>query len=201
MPRFAAGLVALVCWCGLAVQIAATYSVQDDIAATLWIIARFFTVLTNLALAVIMTGVAARRRISPFLLGGITLAILLVGIVYATLLVGLQQLHGLALIADVLLHKASPGAMTLWWLLFAPHRKLQKSAPLLWSFYPLAYFGYAAGRGIVDGKYPYPFIDVGRLGWPQTLLNAGGIAFAFVLGGLALVALDRILPGGAKGRG
>ena len=85
-----------------------TYGHQHDLGATLWVLARFFTIITNLLLAVVMTGVAVGRKVSPFLLGGVTLAILLVGVVYATLLQGLHQLQGGALVADVLLHKASP---------------------------------------------------------------------------------------------
>lgn len=198
MPRAAAALVAMVCWAGLVLQFAATNGVQHDAIASLWVIGRFFTILTNLALAVIITLVAAGRRVSPFLLGEVTLAILLVGIVYTTLLAGLHPLHGLAIVADFLLHKVSPVAMTAWWLAFAPRRQLRWSAPLGWSAYPVAYFGYALARGAFDGKYPYPFIDVGQIGWSQTLINAAAIAVAFALGGLVLVALDRTLPGRAK---
>lgn len=192
--------MALACWAGLALQFTSTQGQTHDVGQTLWIIARFFTILTNFALGIVMTLTALRRRLSPFLLGGVTIAIILVGIVYAVLLAGLHELHGIALAADFLLHKVSPVAMAAWWLLFAPHGKLRWSAATGWSLYPLAYFAYALARGQADGKYPYPFMDVGKLGWQQTLLNAGGIAFGFILAGLLLVALDRALPAGAKAR-
>src|SRR5690349_22263849 len=146
MRNAAAALVALICWVGLAIQFSATYANQHDVVTTLWILVRFFTVLTNLALAIIMTWVAIGRRISPFLLGGITLAILLVGVVYMTLLRRLIELSGGALLADTLLHKVSPVAMALWWLFFAPRAKLKKSDPVWWAAYPLAYFIYALVR-------------------------------------------------------
>ena len=160
MAKAAAALVALICCLGLAVQFSATYGRQHDVAATLWVLARFFTIITNLLVALAMTGVAIGRRVSPPVLGGLTLAILLVGIVYMTLLRGLHDLSGPALVADTLLHKVSPVAMPLWWLLFAPRAKLRWSAPLWWSFYPLVYFAYALLRGQLDGHYPYPFVDV-----------------------------------------
>src|SRR5690349_11207704 len=119
MRNLAAAVVALICWAGLAIQFSATYAIQHDVGATLWILLRFFTILTNLAVAVTMTAVAIGRKVSPFFLGGLTLAILLVGIVYMTLLRGLIELSGGALLADTLLHKVSPIAMTLWWLFFA----------------------------------------------------------------------------------
>lgn len=200
MRSLAAAVVALVCWAGLAIQFSATFAAQGDVAATLWILLRFFTVITNLAVAVIMTAVALGRRVSPLVLAGLTLAILLVGVVYMLLLRGLLELSGGALLADTLLHKVSPIAMAAWWLAFAPHRALKWNAPVSWAAYPLAYFAYALIRAHFDGRYPYPFMDVGKLGWTQVLLNAGGIAMAFILAGLLLVALDRMLPGTAKGR-
>ncbi len=198
MRSLAAALVAIVCWAGLAVQFSATYGNQHDLAATLWILARFFTILTNLLLAVTMTAVAVGRRVSPFILGGVTLAILLVGVVYATLLAGLHHLSGAALVADILLHKVSPVSMALWWLLFAPKKALKWNAPVQWAAYPLAYFAYALARGHFDRHYPYPFMDVGKLGWTQTLVNAGGIAMAFIISGFALVWIDSWRPLGSS---
>ena len=199
MLKAAAALVAIVCWAGLAVQFSATYANQHDVVATIWVLARFFTILTNLPLAVTMTAVAIGRKVSPLILGGITLAILLVGVVYATLLAGLHELKGPGLVADIILHKVSPVLMALWWLLFAPRAKLRWNAPVQWALYPLAYFAYALARGQLDHHYPYPFMDVGKLGWVQTAINAGGIAMAFILAGFALVWIDSWRPLGSKG--
>jgi hypothetical protein len=200
MPRAAAALVAIACWAGLAIQFSATYASHHDLVTTLWILGRFFTILTNLAVAATMTWLAIGRRASPLLLGGLTLALLLVGIVYAVLLAGLHELRGAALVADFLLHKVSPMLMAFWWLLFAPRAKLRWSAPLWWTAYPLAYFAYVLFRGQIDGRYPYPFIDVAKLGWLQTALNAGGIAMAFILAGTLLVWIDGWRPLGSRGR-
>ena len=198
IPNAAALLVALICWAGLAIQFNATYAVQRDVADTLWILLRYFTILTNLMVAVVMTRVALGGKVSAFLLGGITIAILLVGIVYMTLLRGLLELSGAALLADMLLHKVSPVAMSLWWLLFAPRGRLKYNAPLWWALYPLAYFAYAIARGLNGDKYPYPFMNVDKLGWTQTMLNAGGIAMAFLIAGSLLVWLDSWRPLGSK---
>lgn len=201
MPRAATALVAIVCWAGLAVQFSATYVNAHSVATTLWILARFFTVITNLLVALAMTWVAIGRRVPAPLLGGLTLALLLVGVVYALLLSGLHQLSGAALVADVLLHKASPVLMALWWLLFAPRAKLRWNAPVWWSVYPLLYFAYVLARGSAGDRYPYPFMDVAKLGWVQTLLNAGGIALGFFLAGFVLVWIDSWRPFGSGRRG
>jgi hypothetical protein len=198
MRNAAAALVAIICWAGLVVQFSATYGHERDLLTTLWILGRFFTILTNLAVAVTMSWVAIGRRASPLLLGGITLAILLVGIIYATLLQGLHVLSGPALVADILLHKVSPVAMALWWLLFAPRARLRWSAPWWWTLYPVAYLVYVLARGRSDGRYPYPFLDVAKLGWTQTALNVGGIALGFILCGFLLVWIDSWRPLGSK---
>ena len=197
MPRLAAAVVAIVCWTGLAIQFSASYANHPDVLVTLWILARFFTVLTNLLVAATMTWVATGGRASPNLLGGVTLAILLVGIIYWVLLRGLHVLAGPALIANILLHDVSPVLMALWWLLFAPRAKLRWSAALWWIAYPLAYLVYVLGRGQLDHKYPYPFLDVGKLGWTQAVLNVGGIALGFILAGFLLVWIDRWRPLGS----
>jgi hypothetical protein len=198
MRNAAAALIAIVCWAGLAIQFATTYGAQHDVTTTLWVLARFFTILTNLLVAVTMTWVAVGRKVSAEVLGGVTLAILLVGLVYMTLLRGLLHLSGPALLADTLLHKVSPVSMALWWLFFAPRAKLRWSAPIWWGLYPLGYLIYALVRGHFDGRYPYPFINVVRLGWTQTALNVGGIALGFILAGIALVWIDSWRPLGSS---
>jgi hypothetical protein len=65
MLRAAAVLVAIVSWAGLAVQFSATYANHHDVAASLWVLARFFTIMTNLFVALTMTWVAIGRPASP----------------------------------------------------------------------------------------------------------------------------------------
>ena len=201
MHKAAAALIALVCWAGIALQFWASYGHSHDAILTLWTLARFFTIISNLALALAMTSVALGHRVSPFVLVGLTLAILLVGIVYRTLLVGLHSLSGPALIANYLLHDVSPLAMTAYWLLFVPRGSLKWNAPWQWSLFPVVYFLYVLGRGQIDHRYPYPFIDVGKLGWLQVAMNAAGIALAFILAGFLLVWIDSWRPlGPSRGR-
>ena len=171
MRRAAAVLVAIACWLGLALNFVATYSAGHDGVATLWILARYFTISTNFFLAILMTWVAVGGRLFCVDTGGLPLAILLVGIVYAILLKGLHELRAASSHLRFPLHDVTPLLMALWWLLFAPRAKLRWSAALWWSTYPIAYLVYALVRGAMDGKYPYHFIDVADLGWLQTALK------------------------------
>jgi hypothetical protein len=197
MRNAAAALVAIICWVGLGIQFAHTYGFEHQVGLTLWVIGRFFTITTNLFVALVMTWIAIGRRTSPEVLGGLTLSIILVGGIYWALLQNLHHPDGLAHVANILLHRVSPIAMTLWWLFFAPRGRLKWNAPWLWLIYPVAYFAYVIGRGQLDGKYPYPFIDVGHLGWLQVALNAGGIALGFVLAGFLMVWIDSWRPLGS----
>ena len=193
MRRLAAALVAFAAWAGLAVQLSATLASTGSVAETLWILLRFFTVLTNVIVALTFTVLAIGGRTSPFWLGGVALSIILVGVVYIVLLRGLLELSGGALFADLILHKVVPVLVPLYWLAFASKGRLRWRDPLLWMLYPLAYFAYALIRGMFEGRYAYPFIDVGEHGLAQVVMNAAGIAASFVLAGLAFVALDSLL--------
>lgn len=198
MRNATAALVGIVCWAGLAIQFSATLGHEHHVAQTLWTLARFFTITTSLLVALLMTWTAIGRRVSPLLLGGITLADLLVAVVYGLLLRGLHPLNGSAVTANFLLHDVSPALMGLWWLLFAPRGQLKWNAPWLWALYPLAYLVYVLARGRVDGRYPYPFINPPRIGWTQTALNVGGIALGFLICGFVLVWIDSWRPLGSK---
>jgi hypothetical protein len=194
-PRLAEALIALVCWVGLALNFSATYANSGDVVATLWRLGHFFTIISNLALALAMTWLAFGGRVSPFLTSGLTLSILLVGIVYMLLLHGLHPLSGGALVANHLLHYVSPVAMAAYWLLFTPHGRLRWPDPFWWSLFPLAYFAYVIARGAHGDGYPYPFINVSKLGAMRTTINALGIAAGFILCGFVLVLADRLLLG------
>jgi len=193
--RLAAGAIALVAWIGLAVQWRASTELAGSAGVAFWIMLRFFTIIANLIVAVALTGFALGRPGfgAPQLLGGVTLAILLVGVVFALLLNGLLELSGGAQLADTLLHRVTPVLVMLFWLVFAPKGGLTFKDPWIWALLPLIYFVYALARGAVEGSYPYPFMDLAKLGWEQTVINAALIALGFVATGYVLVWLDGIM--------
>lgn len=198
--RRAAAVVALAGWIGLGLQLRASIGLAGSAGAAIVAMLGYFTVIGNLLSALLFTGAAlgSRRAASPFLAGGITLAMLLIFVVYALLLTGLVELSGGARLADFLLHKAAPALAILWWLIFAPKAGLRWRDPALWALLPLAYFAYALIRGGIEGRYAYPFLDVAQLGWPRVLLTALIMALGFLAGGALLVAIGRLI--GDRGR-
>ena len=149
----------------------------------------YFTVLTNIFVALLCTAGAmtSRSRLyQPVIVGCATTAIVLVGIVYHLLLRKIWSPQGAQWLADVLLHYAVPLGAVAHWLMYAraadgvAAERLPAWAPLAWCVYPLAYVVYVIARGEWLGSYPYPFIDVSVLGYPQALINTFGLLASFI---------------------
>ncbi len=177
---------------------------KGGLLGALWWLGRFFTILTNLAVGIAFAQIARRGRqaVSPLVLGGLMLAIMLVGLVFNLLLPGMQQGTWADFLGDKIHHVIVPLAVPLWWLAFAEHGRLTWRAPSAWALYPLAYAAYVMTRAQFEPlggpqRYPYFFMDVDRLGWGPAIGNMAAIAAAFMLVGWLVVWLDRRL--GARG--
>ena len=192
LPRILALLIAIAALLGIFLDTSAV-AASSGWPLAIWTVLGYFTILTNLLVAATFLSVAAGRPPSPRWFGGVVLAIALVGVIYAALLAGLRELTGGSIVANFLMHQFTPVAVPLFWLAFAVKGGLRRRDPLLWALYPLAYLGYALARGGVEGRYAYPFIDLGQLGAAAVARNAALIAAGFVLAGWALVWLDRRL--------
>jgi hypothetical protein len=193
LPRLAAAGVAAVAWVGLSVQFAATLGKSQSLGETLWVLLRFFTVTTNILVALLFTALALGRAVSPRKTGGVVLAIVLVGVTYMLLLRGLLDLSGGDKLADTLLHKVTPLLVPLWWIAFARKGGLTWSDPPVWAIYPALYLPYALARGLSGDIYAYPFINLRKLGWGEVGLNCVVIAAGFMAAGYALVWIDRAM--------
>ena len=201
---------AVVAWSGLALQFSVSYQMLAaqgmDVWQTLSRMLAYFTILTNLVVA----GYYSIRLISPDSAPGrwlgqsavgsaIAMYVTLVCVIVHLILRHLQVLTGNALLADTILHYVTPILFVIFWIGWVPKRSLQWRHALWWALYPLAYFMYAMLRGAASGFYPYPFIDVAKLGFQAVAINALLISVAFFVAGLALIALDRAWPFGARG--
>ncbi|SDE58645.1 Pr6Pr family membrane protein [Auraticoccus monumenti] len=122
------------------------------------------------------------------------LGITVTGVVHWFLLRPLLDLTGASALADTLLHLVVPALALLGWLLVGPRPWTSPgltAATLLW---PVLWVGSTLVVGGSTGWYPYPFLDVGRLGAGPVALACVGVAAGFVVLGVILVLLDRWLP-------
>jgi len=204
LARPLGGVIAALAWFALVVQYAIVLDDAIDRGRSLLTTSvryfGFFTILTNLLIAVGLTArvLAPRSRAGVFFARPATTAatalyITIVAAVYTLVLRRLWDPGGWQKLADVLLHDVVPAAYLGYWALLLPKGRLPWSASVKWLGFPAAYFIYTVVRGRWMGGYPYPFLDVATLGYTRVLLNAGVLLLVFVLLGLAFVALDRLL--------
>lgn len=195
--RAFAGLIAVCAWAGLALQAHVTMTVRLPAGANLvdaWVhLSSFFTIWTNLVLAIAMTATAAGARFGASAFGALTTYIVAVGLIYWLVLSRQWHLSGLPLLADSLLHYIGPSLTAVFWLTSAPKAQLQWRDPLVWMAFPLVYGVVAMVRGAFTGIYPYPFLQVAEIGMAQALINLVLLAFVFAVLGTVLVACARFL--------
>lgn len=194
-PRAIAGVIAALGWFALALQlvliIAATRAAGGSAAGAVLNYLSFFTILTNILVAVVMTATALGRPPSASLHGAATLSIAVVGLIYSLVLRSIWDPQGWQKVADALLHDVVPVLAILFWLAFARRGGLKASHIPVWLVYPLVFFACAMARGAVDGWYPYPFLDAGRIGYRVVLQNAVVVTAVFAALAAVLVGLDR----------
>lgn len=160
----------------------------------------FFTILTNTLVALFFTAHVfnSEKSQTHFLnskgaVTAITAFILVVGIVYQIILRGIWEPTGLQRLVDEVLHTFIPAFMFLYWFLFATWEDVKFKWFKLWIWYPVLYFVWVLVRGHFSGFYPYPFVDVPTIGYPQVFTNTLLIIiFLFILTTL-LVVLGKTL--------
>jgi len=157
----------------------------------------YFTVLSNILVAYVAwslaVGRAPDRRWWRVLRLDSVVAIAVTGVVHWFLLRPILQLEGADRVADTLLHVVVPVLAVTGWVLFGPRHRVRRSDVLPALAFPLLWLAYTLVRGWASGFYPYPFIDVDRIGLGRTLVNCTAIAVLFLaLAALALWADRRL---------
>jgi hypothetical protein len=132
----------------------------------------------------------------PTVVTAVTCYIVFVGFAYNLLLRHLWTPSGWRLLLNESLHTLVPLLAALYWLLYVPRFHLRLRHLLWWLVYPLGYLALTMARGAVSDFYPYPFIDVGELGYLRVLINASLLVLAFMLlmGVFAAINHGRPMP-------
>lgn len=198
--RLAAGLTATVAWGALGLQLVLIVEVMtasgETVPAAVWRFFGFFTILTNLLVAVVASAMTVKPRSFLAAGSGVRLAtaaaILLVGLVYSVALRAVWTPVGLQAVADHALHDATPLLFLATWLA-AEHGALTwRDAG--WAVpWPLAYVVYAMARGAADGWYAYWFMDPSAMAPAQMAGSIAVLTAVVMVIGLVLVGLDKAL--------
>jgi hypothetical protein len=195
------GVTALVVAAGIVVQLVVTATTTEgyfpDNPDRVFNVFAYFTIQSNLLLGgtTLLLALGTERDSTLFRtlrLNGV-LCIAVTGIVYHIALAGLSELSGGAAVADFLLHTATPLLGVLGWLFFGPRGRTDFRI-VSWSLvFPVLWLVFTLIRGEAVGFYPYPFVDVDDLGYPQVLVNCLLVALLFLVLAFGATVLDRRL--------
>ena len=187
-----AGAIALLAWGALAAQTDITIQRMVlrgfDAFEAIGRLSAYLTNLTVLLVALTFTCIALRLRAwparffrAPGTASAVTVYIVFVGITYNILLRHLWTPHGYRALLNESLHSLIPLLCAAYWLLFVPRLTLSARDRLAWLVYPLGYLALTFWRGSETDFYPYPFIDVGQLGYAHVLVNSALLLAAFMV--------------------
>ncbi len=158
----------------------------------------FFTILTNLLVAVVLTCSLSRRTSNlvnffkrPTVQTAVAVFIAIVGIVYSLVLRNIWDPEGLQKVADLVLHDAVPLLYVIYWALFVRKDELRVRDVGGWMLYPTIYLAYTMARGATTGWYPYHFLDARTLGYGKVGVNIAVLIVAFVCLSLFFVRIAR----------
>jgi hypothetical protein len=172
------------------------------VAFALWRFLGFFTILTNLMVALssffIATNINATITRPRARLASVT-AILFVGLVYSVALRSTWNPQGWQAVADHGLHDATPPLFLLTWI-FASHGTLRWRDVGYALIAPVAYCLYALLRGSLDGWYAYWFLDPARQTLFQLAKSILLLSAAFAVLAFVMIGVDRILGRRSSGR-
>lgn len=154
----------------------------------------FFTILTNILVALYFTALALRVRFleNKGASTAVTIYIFIVGLIYQLVLRKTWQPEGIQMVVNELLHSVIPVLAVVFWVAFDAKKAKYDQIPG-WSIYPLIYLLFILVRGSFSAFYPYPFVDVNSIGMQDTLKNALLILLLFLLLSFAFVFVGRRL--------
>lgn len=206
------GLTALVVLVGLVVQLVvaahATGGIFAAPAARMANVFCYFTILSNIIVGV-TSALLALRANRPSMVFRVTrldglIGIAVTGVVFHIALAGLQDLHGSAAFADLMLHTVSPLLSVVGWLLFGPRLATPRTITprvALWSLaYPVLWLALTLIRGAITGFYPYPFLNAHDHGYATVGVTCVIIGVLFVVLAFGAMLVDQLIIRSSPGR-
>lgn len=194
-----AAIGAIIVWLSLLLQLYVI--IQNRITDVPETIIRFFsyyTVLTNILIAVCFTMVYAKGIgeksnffARPNTLTATAVYICIVALTYNVILRFQWAPTGLTRVPDELLHLIIPVIYLIFWSKYVPKQNIQWKSILPWAIYPIVYLGYTLLRGPMAEWYPYPFIDVIKLGYTKVFINSAAVCAVFVVFSILFIGIAK----------
>lgn len=194
--RFMAACFALLSWLSLILQWTLMYDrLEPGIGRAVARFFGYFTILSNTLVAASFTLWAVYPVViitEPWLAllsTALCVYIIIVAVIYHLLLRKEFPLTGLDRLANGMLHSWLPALYVISWSMRLPHGLVSYWQAGYYLIFPVLYLGYIVWLGRKTGHYPYPFVNVTKIGYPRLWLNAFFIALAFAACSLLLIFL------------
>ena len=159
----------------------------------------YFTVLSNMLAAAALTAplVAPSSRFAVWAeqsgpRAAIATYLTITAVVYHLLLAGLWKLEGLRLVSNAILHTVTPAAFLIDLALRGGRGEARWIAAAKAMAFPALFGLWTLVHGALSGFYPYPFMNVGKRGYPAVVLTMVEMSLAFAAVALVFVALSRV---------
>jgi hypothetical protein len=192
-------ILVLLAWFGLGSQLylslQTTATTGFSVLKTVSNFFSYFTILSNILVALIMTAVLLKSGSSLTSVqfqSATAVYIFIVGLVYNLVLRGIWKPTGLQLVTDNILHVVVPILFVTWWILTTPRQILRWIDLLPWLIFPAVYLVYSLIRGLIVNWYPYPFLDAKKYSYVKVAINSVFVLLAFLAVGYGLIAFNRL---------
>jgi hypothetical protein len=202
------GLTALAVFAGIVIQVFVSANAKAEFfhsaGGRVFNVFCFFTIQSNLIVGVTSLLLALNPHRSStvfkaFRLTGLV-AITVTGIVFHAVLARLLDLESWGLVANNLVHTVVPVMAVLGWLMFGPRGLTSRRVVWLSVLFPIAWLIFVLIRGPIVHFYPYPFVDVIKLGYVRVLINCVWVSVLYLGLAAGFTALDtRLARAGASG--
>lgn len=177
----------ILCWFTVILQlILILINRQSSIFETLVRYFTFFTILSNILVALVFTSEWLQSNLLKFFAKSntqiaIAVYIFVVGFVYNTILRFIWRPKGLDKLADELLHLVIPIAYILFWYFKFSKQIINYNSIIGWLLFPIIYIIVVMIRGYFSDYYPYPFLNVSDLGIIKVFYNTIYMTLFFVI--------------------
>tara|TARA_R110002073_G_scaffold72537_1_gene177448 strand:+ start:444109 stop:444726 length:618 start_codon:yes stop_codon:yes gene_type:complete len=173
---------------------------QSSIFETIVRFFSFFTILTNILVALYFTAMLFKFKKNPFALLltqstllAITVFISIVGLVYQIALRSIWNPTGLQFLVDELLHTMIPLYVFVYWILTIKKSKSEMKFVFYWLLYPVIYTFFILLRGHLSAYYPYPFLNSIEIGYKQSFINISSILSITIVLMLLFIFIEKKL--------
>jgi hypothetical protein len=181
-------VAAVIAWGTLALQLYLSVAGENAGAAAVSTVndLSYFTIDSAIFAALLFTLAGLQ---APILRTGVALYVATTLIIYDFVQPQVWTPMGAQLAVDLALRYVVPLLYLADWLFFVPKARLRPRHALLWLAFPFVYGAYSLIRGAITGWYPYLYLDAGHAGYGTVLMHMLFLFFAFLLGGIVLVAI------------